>query len=64
MYIRQYHKIRYYNLLTAGKLNEQLTEVDRQAERMFRSLVSALSEQENVTEKKKDILKMKKCMLY
>lgn len=52
-YLKQYHKIRYYNLLTAGKLNEQLTEVDRQAERMFRSLVSALSEQENVTEKLK-----------
>ena len=52
-YLKQYHKIRYYNLLTAGTLNEHLSEVDHQAERMFQSLVSALSEQENVTEKLK-----------
>ena len=52
-YLKQYHKIRYYNLLTAGKLNEHLSEVDQQAERMFQSLVSALSKQENVTEKLK-----------
>lgn len=52
-YLKQHHKIRYYNLLTAGTLNRHLAEVDQQAERMFRSLVSALSEQENVTEKLK-----------
>lgn len=52
-YLKQYHKIRYYNLLTAGTLNEHMAEVDQQAERMFQSLVSALSEQENVTEKLK-----------
>lgn len=49
-YLKQYHKIRYYNLLTSGTLNRHLAEVDQQAERMFQSLVSALSEQENVTE--------------
>ena len=52
-YLKQYHKIRYYYLLTAGTLNEHLTEVDQQAERMFQSLVSAFSEQENVTERLK-----------
>ena len=52
-YLKQRHRIRYYNLLTAGKLNEQLTEVDRQAEQMFQSLVSAFSKQENITEKLK-----------
>ena len=52
-YLKQYHKIRYYNLLIAGTLNGHLAEVDQQAERMFQSLVSALSEQENVTEKLK-----------
>ena len=49
---RRYLK-QYYNLLTAGTLNEHLTEVDQQAERMFQSLVSAFSEQENVTERLK-----------
>ena len=52
-YLKQYHKIRYYNLLTAGTLNGHLAEIEQQAERMFQSLVSALSNQENVTEKLK-----------
>ncbi len=52
-YLKQYHKIRYYNLLTSGTLNRHLAEVNQQAERMFQSLVSALSKQENVTEKLK-----------
>jgi len=52
-YLKQYHKIRYYNLLTSGTLNRHLAEVAQQAEQMFRSLVSALSEQENVTERLK-----------
>ena len=52
-YLKQYHRIRYYNLLTAGKLNGHLAEVDRQAEQMFRSLVSAFSKQENITERLK-----------
>ena len=52
-HLKQHHRIRYYNLLTAGTLNEHLAEVDQQADRMFQSLVSALSEQENITEKLK-----------
>lgn len=52
-YLKQHHRIRYYNLLTAGILNEHLAEIDHQAERMFHSLVAVLSEQENVTEKLK-----------
>ena len=52
-YLKQYHKIRYYNLLTSGTLNGHLAEVDQQAERMFQLLVSVLSKQENVTEELK-----------
>ena len=52
-YLKQCHRIRYYNLLTAGTLNGHLAEVDQQVERMFRSLVSSLSKQENVMEKLK-----------
>lgn len=57
-YLKQHHRIRYYNLLTAGKLNEHLAEIDHQAELMFQSLVNALSEQENVTEKLKAVAPM------
>ena len=52
-HLKQRHRIRYYNLLTAGTLNKHLAEIDQQAERMFMSLVAALAEQENVTEKLK-----------
>ena len=52
-HLKQHHRIRYYNLLTAGTLNGHLAEIEQQAERMFQSLVSALSKQENVTEKLK-----------
>ena len=52
-HLKEHHRIRYYNLLTAGILNEHLAEVEQQAERMFQSLVLALSKQENVTEKLK-----------
>lgn len=40
-YLKQHHRIRYYNLLTAGTLNGHLAEVDQQAEWMFQSLVSS-----------------------
>jgi len=53
-YLKQYHKIQYYNLLTSETLNGHLAEVDQQAERMFQLLVSVLSEQANITEKLKD----------
>ena len=52
-YLKQHHRIRYYNLLTAGKLKEHLAEIDQQAERMFQSLVKSLAERGNVTEKLK-----------
>ena len=34
-YLKQYHRILYYNLLTSGKLNAHLVGIDRQAEDMF-----------------------------
>lgn len=36
-YLKQNHRIRYYNLLTTGTLNEHLAEIDRQAESTFQS---------------------------
>ena len=49
-YLKQYHRVRYYNLLTSGKLNGYLADIDRQAEEMFSRLVKQLAEKENVTE--------------
>ena len=41
------------NLLTSGKLNNYLADIDMQAEEMFSRLVKQLAEKENVTEKLK-----------
>ena len=49
-HLKQNHKVMYMNLLTSGKLNSYLADIDRQAEDMFLRLVKELSEKENVTE--------------
>ena len=52
-YLKRYHKILYYNLLSSGKLNAHLAEIDRQAEDMFFRLVNEMAKQQGVTEQLK-----------
>lgn len=52
-YLKQHHKVRYMNLLTTGKLNSYLADIDEQAEEMFFRLVKHLAEKEGVIEKLK-----------
>lgn len=52
-HLKQHHKILYYNLLTSGKLNAHLAEIDRQAEEMYFRLVKQMAEREGVTEQLK-----------
>lgn len=52
-YLKQNHKVRYYNLLTSGKLNSYLANVEQQAQDFFLRLVKDLTEKENVTEELK-----------
>ncbi|WP_330362739.1 TnpV protein [[Clostridium] hylemonae] len=52
-YLKQNYKVLYMNLLTRGKLNSYLADVEEQAENMFFRLVDQLAEQEGVTEKLK-----------
>lgn len=52
-FLKQNHKVLYYNLLTSGKLNSYLADIDEQAEEMFSRLVKQLAEKENITEKLK-----------
>ena len=59
-YLKQNHKVLYYNYLTSGTLNEHLSEDDNRAEEMFKEFVKALAEKEDVTEK----LKEKDMMLW
>lgn len=52
-YLKQNHKVRYYNLLTSGKLDSYLTDIEEQAEKMFSELVKALAKEEKITEELK-----------
>lgn len=52
-YLKQNHKVRYYNLLTSGKLNSYLANVEQQAQDFFLRLVKQMAEREGVTEKLK-----------
>ena len=52
-YIKQNRKVLYLNLLTSGKLNGYLADLDKQAEEMFSRLVKQMAEHECVTEKLK-----------
>ncbi len=52
-YIKLHHKVRYTNLLTSGKLNSYLADIDKQAEDMFFRLVKQMAEREGVTEQLK-----------
>lgn len=49
-YLKQHHKILYYNLLTRGKLNSYLATIDKHAEDTFFQLVKQIAEREGVTE--------------
>jgi len=52
-YLKRHHKVLYYNLLTSGKLNSYLTDIEEQASNIFSRLVKDLAEKENVTEELK-----------
>ena len=49
-YLKNNHKALYTSLLTSGKLNGYLADIDRQAEEMFSRLVKQMAEAEGVTE--------------
>ena len=52
-YLKENHKILYMNLLTSGKLNGYLAELNEQAEDMFSRMVKQLAENDGITEKLK-----------
>ena len=52
-YLKQNHKVLYCNLLTSGKLNGYLADIDEQAEDMFFRLLKQMAEREGVTERLK-----------
>ena len=58
-YLKHHRKVLYYNLLTSGKLNSHLADVEEQAQELFEHLICDLSAKEGITEQLKAIDQMK-----
>ena len=54
-YLKNHRKVHYANLLTSGKLNNYLSDIDRQAEEMFERLTRQMAASEDITEQMKAI---------
>jgi hypothetical protein len=52
-YLQEHKRATYTTLLTSGKLNSYLAEIDKQAQEMFSRLVKQMAEREGVTEQLK-----------
>ena len=52
-YLKTHRKGTYTTLLTTGKLNDYLTEIDREATELYHSLISKLAKSEGITEQLK-----------
>ena len=52
-YLKQHHKVLYYNLLTSGKLHSHLADIEEQAQQLFLRQVKELAEKGGVTEQLK-----------
>ena len=52
-YLKQHHKVLYYNLLTSSKLHSHLADIEEQAQNLFSRLVKEYAEKEGVNEQLK-----------
>lgn len=53
-YLKEYRRVTYLNLLTSGRLNTYLAEIDKQAEDMFFRLVEQMKQAQGITERLKE----------
>lgn len=49
-YLKEHRKITYCNLLTSGKLNQYLADINRQAQEQFDRMIEQMKKQEGITE--------------
>ena len=63
-YLKQHHKILYYNLLTKGILNSHLAEVQQRASELEETLVKQMAQKAGLTEQMKaeDMMKWVRLM--
>ena len=52
-YLNQYRKVTYTNLLTSGRLNAYLADIDRQAQERSHRLIEDMKQSQGITEQLK-----------
>ena len=52
-YLKQYRKVTYINLLTSGRLNTYLADIDKQAQERFERLIEGMKQAQGITEQLK-----------
>ena len=52
-YLKQYRKVTYTNLLTSGRLNAYLADINRQAQERFERIVEQMKQAQGITERLK-----------
>ncbi len=52
-YLKQYRRVTYANLLTSGRLNDYLAEIDKQAQERFERLIKGMKQVQGITEQLK-----------
>ncbi|MCI9441395.1 MAG: TnpV protein [Ruminococcus sp.] len=53
-YLKQYRKVTYTNLLTSGRLNTYLGNVDRQTQERFERLIEDMQQAQGIMERQKE----------
>ena len=53
-YLKQYRKVTYTNLLTSGRLNTYLADIDRHTQERFERLIEGMKEAQGITERLKE----------
>ncbi len=52
-YLKQYRKVTYISLLTSGRLNAYLADIDKQAQERFERLIEGMKQAQGITEQLK-----------
>lgn len=52
-YLKNYRRVTYINLLTSGRLNAYLVEIDKQAQERFERLIEQMKQTQGITEQLK-----------
>ena len=52
-YLKEYRRVKYTNLLTSGRLNSYLANIDRQAQERFETLMEQMKQAHGITEQLK-----------